>query len=481
VPDPLLPLEQRLKIIVGALERARKFQTGLILFVIYRVESQRADFERRILARLADSGQRPRRIYFRPDDPPEAADLLARLQQAPPTRDETIFVYNLAQALPGLLNALNYRRELIPEHRWRLLFWAREEEVVAIIRGAPDFWAFVNQTIELPELPSLAEQSQFTQATLGYDRDPTQRLSRLSGAERQTRIALRERMLAELPPDESAISARAEIHDALGDLYFFEDHLTQAEQHFQAALTLFTQIDEKLGQANTLQSLGDLAMRQANLTQAQQHFQAALTLFTQIDDKLGQANTLRSQAHLFDAQGRLDQALKNYETALSLYHSFNDGYSMAVTFGALGELWLRHDRPEAAYQAWAQRLLLIVQLEPVLFGQMSSRTVSQAKDHAQANPDQAALGCAALIDALQPMPEKLEQAGHSEAAGLSALTLDIFRLIGLVGLAAGQSDPERAESLAQARHWAAALDQQTNSYYDLAAWVASAGSASAEG
>jgi hypothetical protein len=112
---------------------------------------------------------------------------------------------------------------------------------------------------------------------------------------------------------------------------------------------------------------------------------------------------------------------------------------------------------------------------------MSSRTVSQAKDHAQANPDQAALGCAALIDALQPMPEKLEQAGHSEAAGLSALTLDIFRLIGLVGLAAGQSDPERAESLAQARHWAAALDQQTNSYYDLAAWVASAGSASAEG
>lgn len=246
MPDLLLPLEQRLKIVVGTLERARKYRTGLILFVVYQAEGQRAEFERLIFARLAENGQRVRRIYFQATDLPEAANLLARLQQDPPEPDETIFVYNLKQALPGLLNALNYRRELIPEHCWRLLFWAREEEAAAVMRGAPDFWAFVNQTIELPELPSFQEQSQSRQTALHHDQQWAQRLSQLSGAQRRTRIALRERMLAELPPDDTTRPARAELHKALGDLYLFEGDSAQAQQHYQTASDLSRQIDDKL-------------------------------------------------------------------------------------------------------------------------------------------------------------------------------------------------------------------------------------------
>src|SRR5215210_1468791 len=159
-------------------------------------------------------------------------------------------------------------------------------------------------------------------------------------------------------------------------------------------------------------------MRVADLKGAAQRYEAALTLFSQIDEKLGQANTLLRQADVFDAQDHLEQALKNFEVALAIYQSFEDTYSLAVGLGSLGELWLRNNQPEPGYQAWAQRILLIVVLEPVLFSQMSARTINLAKNHTRTQPDQAAIGCTALLAALQPHLEQASQAGDEQTGYL---------------------------------------------------------------
>ena len=60
-----------------------------------------------------------------------------------------MFIYDVRHAFPGLFNSLNYQRELIPKRGWRLVFWTNEEEVVAIMRNAPDFWAFVHGKVDL--------------------------------------------------------------------------------------------------------------------------------------------------------------------------------------------------------------------------------------------------------------------------------------------------------------------------------------------
>jgi tetratricopeptide (TPR) repeat protein len=239
----------------------------------------------------------------------------------------------------------------------------------------------------------------------------------------------------------------------------------------QRALASATRLQDRAGQANTLQSLGDLAMRVADLTQAAERYQAALKLFTQIDAKLGQANTLLRQADVFDAQGHLDQALKNFELALALYQSFNDTYSLAVGLGSLGELWLRNNQPEAGYRAWAQRLLLIIALDPILFSQMSVRTVNLAKNHAHAQPDQAANGCAVLLTELQSSLEQAKQAGDEQTGQLLGLTIAIFQVIGLKTLAAGQTGPEQAETLGEAQSLAQQVDAASNNTFNLAAWV----------
>ena len=265
--------------------------------------------------------------------------------------------------------------------------------------------------------------------------------------------------------DEACLTAR--ITASLRNFYTMMPLLrAEAQQRSQRALASAFRLQDRAGQANTLQSLGDLAMRVDDLKGAAQRYEAALTLFSQIDAKLGQANTLVSQAKVFDIQGNLEQALKNLEIALGLFQSFDDIYSIALGLGVLGEIWLRNNQPESGYRTWAQRLMLIVTLDPALFGQMASRTINMAKNHARAQPDQAANGCAALLGELQNAKVEAE-----ERQALLGLTADIFRVISLAAQAAGQSGPEQAETLAQAQTLAQQVDEATNSAFGLAAWL----------
>jgi tetratricopeptide (TPR) repeat protein len=264
----------------------------------------------------------------------------------------------------------------------------------------------------------------------------------------------------------------ARIMGSLGNYYTMVPlRRGEARARYERALASATRLQDRAGQANTLKSLGDLALRLADLGQAAQRYEAALRLFTEIDAKLGQANTLLSQAKVFDAEGDLERALKNFERALALYHSFNDTYSLAVGLGSLGELWLRHAQPEAAYRAWGQRLILITGLQPVLFTQMSSRTINQAKQHALTQPGQAAAGCAALRAELQPALAEANRGQDPQAGAWLGLAAAVFQAIGLAGLAAEQSRAEQAETLARARQLAVSVDEATDRAFELAAWL----------
>jgi uncharacterized protein HemY len=70
--------------------------------------------------------------------------------------------------------------------------------------------------------------------------------------------------------------------------------LPSAKSHLQSALSIFREIDSRLGEANALRSLGDLAVRMDDLPSAKSHLQSALSIFREIDEKLGEASVLRA-------------------------------------------------------------------------------------------------------------------------------------------------------------------------------------------
>ncbi len=363
--DLLPDLERRLDLLVGALDRAQRYGTGLAVFVIYRAESARAAFETTLATRLQGVGQHARRMWFQPDTPPASHDLLGRLLERPPAADEVIFVYGLQHAFPSLLNSLNYRRELIPDHHWRLLFWALDDEVARVMRDAPDFWAFVNQVLDLPEVPPPEERAQIV-GTLAWAGIGDSEIRNLAPAERKARIALRERLLDELPEGDDTRSTHADLHYTLAWLHWADRQYTRAEEHAQAALALARQIEDTKLYANVANELGaiytDLPTgdRTANLLRAIEYFEEVLRIYTPdaapLDYAITQNNLGLAYAALptGDRDANLHRAIACYEEALRFRTPDAAPLQYATTQNNLGNAYYELGQLEQAAEAYQQ-------------------------------------------------------------------------------------------------------------------------------
>jgi len=146
----------------------------------------------------------------------------------------------------------------------------------------------------------------------------------------------------------------ANTRKALGDLYLRTDRLPEAEAAYEAALTAYRAIDDRLGEANTRRPLGDLYVRTDRLTAAEAAYDAALTAYRAIDDRLGEANTRKALGDLYVRTARRTEAAAAYEAALTAYQALDERLGEANTRQALGYLYVRTDRltaAEAAYEA----------------------------------------------------------------------------------------------------------------------------------
>ncbi|KAJ6501389.1 hypothetical protein DFH09DRAFT_1102457 [Mycena vulgaris] len=155
----------------------------------------------------------------------------------------------------------------------------------------------------------------------------------------------------------AALNQYAEVNDKLGqanslrilgELYDRLNRLEEAGRALQSALDLHTEINAKFSQANDLRSLGELYTRLNQLEGAEQALQSALDLHTEVNEKLGQANDLRSLGELYTRLDRLEEAEQALQSALDLYTEVNNRLGQANALQSLGKLYTRLDRLEGA-------------------------------------------------------------------------------------------------------------------------------------
>jgi len=214
-------------------------------------------------------------------------------------------------AFPGLFNSLNYQRELIPEEGWRLVFWTNEEEVVAIMRNAPDFWAFVHGSVELPKGTPEKEPA-FVDELADKYLEWHDTFAEYSEEERLRRIRLREYFLANFPDNDMAIPFRQYYHYIVGILYFYGQELSTAEEHLQKATSFAVLMRDKGRQAQSYNRLGTLYERLGKDDEAITAYQRAITL----DSSLASAHY--NLAKVYQKLGRDNEARASYQQAVSL-------------------------------------------------------------------------------------------------------------------------------------------------------------------
>ena len=101
-------------------------------------------------------------------------------------------------------------------------------------------------------------------------------------------------------------------------------------------------------EARIMESLGDLFVRTDRLADALDSYNQALPLFRQIDDKLGEANTLAGLACLFMASADYDGAIDRSLAALALHRSIHNDLGEAAATGYLARAVLAAGQPVRA-------------------------------------------------------------------------------------------------------------------------------------
>ena len=118
-------------------------------------------------------------------------------------------------------------------------------------------------------------------------------------------------------------SLRAGIEFNLGSFLYTQGEADRSEAYLHSALTLYTQVGDKLGQANVLQAIGDVQSFRKEMDAALRSYDEARALFTQVGAKLGQANVRLSV-------GIMNDDAEAFSQAIALYETIGDTYSIAL-------------------------------------------------------------------------------------------------------------------------------------------------------
>ena len=222
----------------------------------------------------------------------------------------------------------------------------------------------------------------------------------------------------------SLFERAAETHSAalvmfsLAGMKMRTDDLAGARQAYKQALPIFRQIEDRLGEANTLKALGDLKRRTDDLAGARQAYEQALTIFRQIEGRLGEANVLQSMGQLALAEQHPREAFALMLQVKDLQVGIDDRLGLGGTHGYLSRIAAGIGALEQAVGLTGRALSIFEQVDD-RFGQMVAlqalgqtllraqpelgvACLMQAQERAAAIGDPGADRLGEFIDSLRP-------------------------------------------------------------------------------
>ncbi len=129
----------------------------------------------------------------------------------------------------------------------------------------------------------------------------------------------------------SLLYHQASLHHDLGDL-------PAARQRAEGSLTIFRQLNDDAGAAQSLNLLGLIARREGKPEEAQAHFEESLRLRRAFGDAVRSAVCLTNLGLLADERGDPDTARQLYEESLALWQEAGDQRNIAELKNNMGVL-----------------------------------------------------------------------------------------------------------------------------------------------
>ena len=270
-PSGRLSFDENIGTLLEELVLAAKWERPSLLLAVHKSKFGQDRAAAALEERLARLGHHVIPITVDKDNSEIPHQILAR-QAAPAS---VFFVSNLdwggGADRKDAYRSLNIYRELFVDHHIRAVFWLTTSEAANLARFAPDFWAFRHRVIEFTgqRIPRLVK---LPAGVLLWDMqstvDPYDTL--------KERIAVREQLLAKLPLNNEARSARIDLLNNLGCLYWLSGNSSKAGELLSAALDLAGTQHAGMVRASLLNGQAILAYDAGQYKRAVELLQAAL-------------------------------------------------------------------------------------------------------------------------------------------------------------------------------------------------------------
>ena len=174
-----------------------------------------------------------------------------------------------------------------------------------------------------------------------------------SDPEKSKNLAEEASVLAHKLQDNWAI---AESNRIKGIHLYHKSEYNPAISLLQNSLSIFTELHDQKGIANSLHNLANVQKSIGNFDDALKNHLAALTIQESFDDQLALANTYNSIGIIYWNLNQDDKALNYYEKALQIAENFEEKKLMASIYNNIGIIYRRKDKIDKALEFYLQSL-----------------------------------------------------------------------------------------------------------------------------
>jgi CHAT domain-containing protein/Tfp pilus assembly protein PilF len=134
-------------------------------------------------------------------------------------------------------------------------------------------------------------------------------------------------------------------------------------KYYQQALPIFREVQDRGGEAATLNNIGGVYDAIGQPSEALKYYQQALSIHREVQDRGGEATTLNNIGAVYDAIGQPSEALKYYQQALPIVREVQDRGGEATTLNNIGGVYRAIGQPSEALKYYQQALSIFREVQ----------------------------------------------------------------------------------------------------------------------
>ncbi len=150
----------------------------------------------------------------------------------------------------------------------------------------------------------------------------------------------------------------AQTLNQLGELYYLQGNYTVALEQHEKALALGDELGDRSVAAAALVHIGNINWQKGTYSKALEFYNKGLSIFTALDDKAGMAQAINGIGIINRLQGNYSVAIESYQKSLALSEAAGDKQQIARTLNNLGAVNNALGNSELALEFYRRSLAL---------------------------------------------------------------------------------------------------------------------------